>query len=274
MIIASDTFKITAKQVIADVYIKLELLDRDEQVIDVMTSKAIDGSIDIDKTRGVRRSFALTLENDYNEFNWSAGGRIWLNKRIRLYVSYDSVEWISLGVFIIDGPAASSSHDGNVIAEISGGDKWRLLDGSPIGNFTYNTTIETGSSVYDAIELIAVEGGINNLLFDPCDATIPYTLNYDTGTARGDAMKELADFANYDIYFDNNGYLRFRQKVDYENAPIVETYDKSQYTTYAGSVKRLDTKELCNKVIVVAGNNREITPRTVQFQSEISARDY
>lgn len=255
MILASDDFKRTMRSSIASLYVRIELLDGAENVIESVTSVAIDGSIDVDKNRDVQRQFNLTLLNDNNAFTWSAGGRIWLDKRVRLYISYDNVEWVSLGVFLIDEPIASSSHTGERIANLSGGDKWRLLDGNPVGKFTYVTTIPTGTPISEAIQLIARQAGIDRFLFDPCDVTVPYVQNYDSGMARGQAMKILAEFANYDLYFDPDGYLRFRPKVNYEQSTPTETYDKSEFTMYAGSQKRLDTSDLYNKVLVVGGNN-------------------
>src|SRR5690349_4757864 len=141
MILSSPKFRELMFGEIAELFIRIDLLDKYENVIKSIETKAVEGAIDVDKNRDVRRTFTLKLDNENNEFTWSVGGVIWLDKRIRLFVSFDQLEWVSIGVFILDNPSADSKHTGEHYAELSGGDKWKLLDGDPIGKFTNVLTI-------------------------------------------------------------------------------------------------------------------------------------
>lgn len=262
MINSSEAFKKELSAPIAEVYTKIDLLDKHENKIDEITAKAIDGSINVSKEREIRRTFSMTLLNDNNDFTWEVGGKIWLDKRIKLWIGLKvngEIEYIPQGIFVLTDMSATSSSTGERIASLSGLDKWSLLSGDPVGKFTYHTTIETGTKITDAIKLIAQDGGIDKFIFDDCDITVPYSLTYELGDSRGKAIKELADLAVYSIFFDVNGFLRFRPQIDLDTMPSVWTYDKSDYTLYAKSEKILDHAELYNKIVVIGGSSQTAT---------------
>jgi hypothetical protein len=247
---------------IKEFYAKIDLLDKDERVIEEITTKVIDGSINVSKEREIRRTFSMEVVNENNEYTWSVGGKIWLDKRIKLWIGVKvngKFKFIPQGIFVLTDFSASSSYTGEKKASLSGSDKWSLLSGEPIGKFINQTTINTGTKISDAIKIIAKDGGIDKFIFDHCDVTVPFVLSYEMGDSRGKAIKELADLAVYSIYFDVNGYLCFRPQVDLETMPSVWTYDKSEYTLYAGSEKKLDHTDLYNKVLVIGGSSQTPT---------------
>ncbi|RKD21489.1 hypothetical protein BEP19_14810 [Ammoniphilus oxalaticus] len=290
MINSDETIRQALVDPIKEITVKIELLDSDENVIDEITSAVMDGNISVDKDRDTRRTFSLILLNDENEFTWSIGGRIWLDKRVKLWIGIkssvfeqvesesgvflsptffttlgmtyerrDSTVYIPQGVFVLSEMSATSSYTGERTAILSGSDKWQLLSGDPVGKFTNVTSLAAGVKISDAIRLIASDAGITKFLFDDCDVTLPYSLTYQPGEARGKAIKELAELAVYSIFFDVNGYLRFRPQIDVEKTASVWTYDKSDYTLYAKSEKRLEHSELYNKILVIGGSSQTAT---------------
>ncbi len=274
MILASDSFKTALKRQVSEVYTKIEILDRHENVLEEITTKVIDGNISVSKERETRRTFSLSVLNDNNEFTWSVGGRIWLDKRIKLSIGLDiggTIEYIPQGVFVLTEFSALSSYTGERTATFSGADKWHLLNGDPVGKFTNVTTIAAGTNIATAIRTIATDAGITKFLFDDCTVTVPYQLTYQPGDARGKAIKELADLAVYSIYFDVNGFLRFRPQVNLETASSVWTYDKSDYTLYAKSEKRLDHHELFNKVLVIGGSSQTATVSAIAQDNDANS---
>jgi hypothetical protein len=409
MIIASDNFKAAMKDPVNEVYAKVEFLDKNENVIEEITTKVIDGFINVSKEQLTRRMFSLSLLNDNNDFTWSVGGRVWLDKRIKLWtgleitstivnkkniqsqtdweegtisdvqiteegiklnylttlpgtitymesgswtspiyslqatkgflevtlqeldgtdvvteyrISKDNKEWSSWtkikdghiypafnyiqvrytlstedpsisptvsrikingvsiietveyvpqGVYVLTELSAASSYTGDKVASLSGADKWHLLNGDPVGKFTNVTTIQAGTKISDAIKTVATDAGITKFLFDDCDVVVPYDLTYQPGDPRGKAIKELADLAVYSIFFDVNGYLRFRPQVDLETSSSVWTYDKSDYTLYARSEKRLDHHELFNKVLVIGGSSQTATVSAIAEDNDANS---
>jgi hypothetical protein len=259
LITATDAFKAVMTGEVATLYARFDLLDKSENFLETYTAPIKDGSISVDKTgdNAPRRQFSVTLDNSDGTFTWSVGGRIWLDKRVKFYVGFETssgvIDWLPQGVFLIDAPTASSTPD-SAEARISGGDKWKTLDGAPLGKFADATIIQavTAPLVSDVIRLIAGGVGETKFAFDSCTVAVPYDLTYQQGEARGKAIKELADLAVYDVYYDVNGFLRFTPKLaDMTTAAPCWTYDAGDARTiYASSDKTLDVGEFFNKVVV------------------------
>lgn len=255
MQIASQAFIEQMIAPVSQVKVKLQLLDNNDNVIEEITPRLIEGSISVDKDRDIRRTATLTIENSDNLFTWGEDKLIWLDKRFKLFVGFGA-EYIPQGVFVVTNPEALSRPAERIVT-IQGNDKAYLLAGSPIGKFVNETTIQKGVKIGTAIKQLAE--GISKFLFDNCDVTVPYDLTYSAGEARWKAMKELADLAVYTLYFDTNGYLRFRPQRDLEKTPPCWTYKPEDYTLYAGSNKRLDDSELCNHILVIGGSSQTAT---------------
>ncbi|PWK05295.1 hypothetical protein [Tumebacillus permanentifrigoris] len=252
-------------------YARLDLLDWNETLISRIESEIISGSVSVDKERDVRRQFNVEIDNSSGNYTWSIGGSIWIDKRIKFHIGLwtpTGITYVPLGVFLIEEMVATSKPDGTRVTTISGGDKWKLLDGQNLGCFLDTTVIKAkndagvATPVADAIKLIASAAGIpaDQCVFESCSTVVPYDLNYTSGEARGKAIRELADLAVYDCYFDVDGKLRFKPKAaDITQVAPCWVYDKSDATLYAGSEKVLDTSGLYNRVLVIGGSAQTAT---------------
>lgn len=273
MINASKMFKETLTSSISEIYVKLELLDKDENIVDVFThhvcSNSI-GDISVSGERNIRRMFTITLDNADRKFTWNENGLIWIdNKRVKLYVGLKTpsgIEYVPQGVFIVTQPQATHNPHENTVS-ISGQDKWYLLTGN-FGRFTHETTINKGINITEAIKIIAENAGIKNMILESTDITVPYDMTYRIGQNRGKAIKDLANKAFedgeffYDVYFDVNGYLRFEKYKDPLLEAPVWTYKSEDKTLYAGSVRKLDDTELFNHILVLGGSSQTAEYRT------------
>lgn len=275
MINSSDEFKTTLTSPVSEVYVKLELMDKNENVIDIFThhvgSDTI-GDVSVDGERDIQRMFTLTLNNENKKFTWVENGLIWIdNKSVKLYIGLrvgSEIQYISQGVFVITNPEAIHNTQGNTVS-ISGQDKWYLLTGN-FGRFTHETTIIKGTNIKEAIRILMTGTGITKMILDNCNMTVPYDMTYQIGQNRGEAIKDLAakayieDEYFYNVYFDVNGYFRFEK---YKN-PLLEspcwTYQVDNKTLYAGSTRKLDDSELFNHIIVMGGSSQ-----VAEFRSEI-----
>ncbi|WDV47036.1 hypothetical protein PV797_04870 [Clostridiaceae bacterium M8S5] len=275
MINASESFKKALLKPISEVFVKLELLDNAENVIDIFTEEVSSdsiGDISVDSSRDIRRMFTLTLDNKDGRFTWNENGLIWIdNKKIKLYVGLKTplgIEYIPQGVFVITQPQATHKPSANSVT-INGQDKWYLLTGN-FGRFTHETTIKKGTNIKEAIKIVAENAGIKKMILDNTDITVPYDLTFQIGQNRGKAIKDLASkaFADgeyfYDVYFDVNGYLRFTKHKD----PLLQapcwTYKIDESTLYAGSIRKLDDTHLFNHILVLGGSSR-----TAEFKTEL-----
>jgi hypothetical protein len=260
MIPASQNFINTMIADVNTLYARINLLDKNENVIQQIDTAVIDGQIDIDRDSPARRKMKLTVDNTDGSFTWSVGGLIWIDKKIQLFIGLETptgIEYVPMGVFMLSAPTVTSRADGTREVTLQGDDKWHQFDGQPLGTFQYVTTIQAGVLVTDAIKTLAQQFGETKFAFDACDVTVPYTLTYQPGEAVGKAIKELADLAVYSVYYDVNGYLRFRpQNQNLTASASTWTYDKSEFTLYAGADRTFDESKLYNSVFVIGGSSQ------------------
>lgn len=133
--------------------IRIELLNRDLQVIDSLEGYAVAGSITANANNTIRRSGSLTLAvpidksqttflDQVDGLAVSYQGKVWLDKRLKIYVGIDknnngTIEtvWNKMGVFLMDKPSRIiSSQEYQISFNIV--DQMILLTGERQGQLT------------------------------------------------------------------------------------------------------------------------------------------
>ena len=186
---------------------KIEWLDWEENFVADHTADVLDGSLTIDAAGQIRRNFSMTVSNSSglyvpNGARTSMGVKVRI-KRGLLMANGGSVWW-NRGVFALSDP--SSVHSGaDKTVEISGLDKWALLDGSLGGTLTNTTVIPKGTNIAEAIRAVAEDAGETKFAFDVCTVVTPYTVTKEPGESRADLIEELALIPSWDIYYDVDG---------------------------------------------------------------------
>lgn len=260
--VAPEAFKAAMTSAVVKQTLRIELLDKDENTIEQIETEAIDGSVSVDGERDVVRQFNLTLENSDGLKTWNIGGKYWIDKKIKPYIGLKTQSgwhYTPLGVFFLQRPTANSQ---SRTASFSGGDKMVQFDGSMRGKLANAWIIPKDTLITDAIRLLAVDGGEleSKIAFNQCTVRVPFELTYQPGEPRLKAMRELADLAVYQLFYDVNGFLRFRPlAADPLQQPVSWRYDESEWTLYAGGEKILDDDKLFNKVVVVGGSSQSAT---------------
>jgi hypothetical protein len=120
---------------------KLQILDRNYNVITEIIDDIIDGQITCDKSRTSYRSYDLRLVNTNSKYTWGAGNLIWLDKYFKIYFGVyvnGNWEWLPQGVFPCSAPIATSEPGKNEV-KFSGSDKMSFL-----GKCTTNITVQGG----------------------------------------------------------------------------------------------------------------------------------
>ena len=164
------------------IYVKLVVLDKEEQPISSIEGRVSQGSISITGTSAVRRTCNLTFlaeetENDLTDID----NLLSIEKRVAIYVgqknnvdsSYDDIVWFPKGIFLITQPNISHTLTGVTIS-LSCQDKMCLLNGTSGGGLPtsitfheYDQLMEDGSieaipqRMYDIVlTLVHNYGGI------------------------------------------------------------------------------------------------------------------
>lgn len=267
---------------------KVEMLDTDFKPVEgktlfsanntnEITNFISDGNIDVDTTRGTRRTAELTLLNPSSEFTPATAGfdatgpwtgEVYLNRIVRihrgLYV-VDNPEYVCVGTFMIDNAEVISERNMSLVV-ITLSDLWKKLSKS----YTLRPqNYPVGTAYVDILlDLLAVTGAdeplapiIDNLSGRSSEEkTISEKLTVEEGTSRGDKMKELAEGWDIDVYFDPYGRFILQDRKDAKDKiEVWQFYSSADRDGMLTSLRRAFTDDnLYNHVIVVGGGDTPV----------------
>lgn len=270
------------KQTLRNKRLKIELLDSNMRTIDSIEGHAIGGSItanannDIRRTGNIQMSIpispqATTLLDQLDGFTIEIGGKIWLDKYIKIKVGIENIlsqtneiVWYPLGVFLINKPSRTfSATEYSLSFECI--DLMSKLTGQRQGQLTGTTTViekghyETinGEQVYirtklaDAlISTITELGGFSKYSIYPIPDVykyLPYDIKVGIGSTVYDILKQLMQIiSTWQMYFDLDGTFIIQPIPSGENA-IVYDIDNEQYISNVSSV---DFENIKNQIVV------------------------
>lgn len=181
----------------------------------------IDGNVDVDWTRGTRRTAELTLLNPGGSFTPDAdasdyNGRFYINRVIRLYrgvvLGGQTTVYAPIGTFMIDASETIVERNMSVV-NLTLSDMWKKNTKSMVlGEKTY----DVGTYVNTIIRDIAARSGADYPLalnLDPLTArsmsekTLSTKFTIKRGDNHGDLLKTLAAKFGIDIYCNVEGRL-------------------------------------------------------------------
>ena len=124
---------------IKEQFLKIELLDFDENPIKEIQGKCISGTLSLDGASSMRRSCSFSMLADEETYDiTNIDSLLSLNKKFKLYIGYtNSLReyahygekiWFPLGVFVMISSSITNALSGGNIS-ISGKDKMCLLNG-------------------------------------------------------------------------------------------------------------------------------------------------
>ena len=170
---------------IKEQFLKIELLDFDENPIKEIQGKCISGTLSLDGASSMRRSCSFSMLADEETYDiTNIDSLLSLNKKFKLYIGYtNSLReyahygekiWFPLGVFVMISSSITNALSGGNIS-ISGKDKMCLLNGEVGGvlpapvvlhekyvrNADGSTTVKP-SLLYDIIRESVIEFGGQN----------------------------------------------------------------------------------------------------------------
>jgi hypothetical protein len=208
--------------------VKIEVLDKNDMVIDYIEGLTTEGSIDIKNEGIIRRNLNMTFVAT-NKTEINKNSVLSINKRLRVYIGivnyFDEVEYFNCGIFIISNPEKNISERGNTIS-VKGYDKGYLFQQNP---FEYKTTFEINTPVGEAIKSLGILIGETKFLIEDYTYLIPNTeLQYQPDAKIESGIKDLQDmYMNYQIYYNTDGYLVYETIKDRLNDPIIWSFKDS-----------------------------------------------
>lgn len=226
--ITNEQFQ-TTLQSIQNRYIKIELLNYQYQTVDMLEGVAIEGNITIDANSDIRRTASISLVVNDSSFNVQPGGKVWLDKYIRLWVGTESirtgeVEWTNCGLYIIDTPSYQYDAVTNTLS-LSLLDLMAKMTGIRNGYLPGLPVVyKAGENIRQAIiDTIALAGFTRYVVDEaPSPGTIPVDLEFSQGVTVYDLLVGLRDiYPFYEMFFDVDGTFYYKQIPTGKDDPIV-----------------------------------------------------
>lgn len=235
---------------------KVEVLYQDETLVSngVFTGRILEGSLSVNLNNGARRSVSLKLANYDLALNPSPD-IFWVNQKFALYLGFKingEDFFIKQGVLAIKDP--SLQLDGSMwVLNITGEDKWSLLDASLAGRLLSTLDIPIGTNVNSAVQSVLSLPEINDpqpLIADASTFTTPYTL-LSTDKVASSVISELGNMISRNYYYDTNGSLNMRDDIDDTLKPSLYDFGASGDKHYQGGVHTSQFSETYNVVTVI-----------------------
>lgn len=267
-----------AKQPYRELFIKIEVLDFNMNIIDEISGYCIDGSISIDADADIRRTCRIEMVVNNESLIVQEGSDIWLDRYIKLYVgirhiSTQKIVWYNCGVYLVNKPDTTYSADQRQLA-FEGVDLMAKLTGARNGIIPSMTTkIEAGENMREVlVSTITQLGKFSKYIID-CedDKEIPYDITIDAGGTVYDLLAKIRDiYPNYEMFFDLDGVFVFQKIPSEVSDPISIQYDLLKELVISEDVG-INFEEVKNKVTVMG---KSLTPDDYSSDIKLSGSTY
>ena len=219
----------TPLQNIQSRYVWIELLNYQYQTVEELSGIALSGSITIDANADIRRTGSIELVINNSTFEVASGGKIWLDKYIRVWVGTMSlltgqVERVNCGMYIIDAPSYHYDLASNTLT-LSLLDLMAKLTGLRNGHIKGTPiSLKAGENIRTAIINTLSLGGFNRYIVEeaPTPSVIPTDLDFSQGTTLFEILCGLRDiYPNYEMFFDVDGVFYYKPIPTGQNEPVL-----------------------------------------------------
>lgn len=295
----SSTFKRHLKSPVHSIRVKMQVLDTDFNVVsefsdtgDLLspTNYIVDGSVDLDISRGIRRTFTVSMLNSDGAFSpgeeWA--GTFYVNRMVRLYrgVAYSDSEseLVPVGTFMVDHADVVVERNMSMVI-LSGSDLWKKLSKSI---FPHPRSWAAGTQLVTVIKQIADGAGVTRFVDDLRDdrAANARDLNkkfsVEQGDNRGEAIQKLANAYGLDVFFDPLGRMVISDYKSPEDTATVWEFDPDDNHMAISVRSTYKDDNLYNHALVIAtggkmtitAHKRDTDPSSVTNIDRIGDRVY
>ncbi len=228
-----------------------------------------DGNVDVDTTRGTRRTAQLTLLNPTAEFSPHLGnlepdgpwvGKVYLNRAIRAYrglYSGNQALYVPIGTFLVDVDAVVVERNMSQV-NLTMSDLWKKLTKS---FFTHKAHFNEGTPYNDIIRAFINEAGADEPLNPNIDSLsdrshddshIGSKIHFAQGDSRGDKLLKLAGDWDIDMFFDPMGRFTTQDRRDARSKPPAwHLYSAQEKGSLISITRSFNDDNLYNHVIVI-----------------------
>lgn len=223
-----------------ELYVKVQLLDWNENVIYEIQGVCLDGSINIDAESIIRRTCNITLAIEDTSLIPSQNNKIWINKKIKIYIGIkdiitNEIIWFNKGIYVLDKPSLRFSVSEKTMS-LQGLDKMCILDGTINGKLQNITRVQKDIRMFDAVkEIITNVAMENKYSIDGCkdivtdeDYIIPYQIEKSETDTIADLLKEIRDlYITEEFYYNEEGRFIWQKIKDRKYDPVMWNFTEN-----------------------------------------------
>lgn len=197
------------KQSVKEIYVRLELLNRNKKILTNIEGDLISDSITVDAESDVRRTYSCELK--YTKSNWNNVTKYklfiyyivpWIGIK---HIRSQEILWYKLGTFMFDNRSFNYNESSSSLS-IQCLDLMSSINGTLGGELKdQKIKIEVENNIRDVIIGILKECGITEYNICEIKNLLPYDKEFSSTTYYA-IIKELLDlYSGYEMYFDIDG---------------------------------------------------------------------
>jgi uncharacterized protein DUF5047 len=235
---------------------RVTVLDSDLNVLATLTGEdgyVLSGSVTIDRTRPIRRTMSVSIANPAGEWTpTDQYGLIYWNRLVKLergvYVGTDTIEWIDLGIFLIDRPIVDVRGAGSTL-QLQGRDRMKIVEKS---KFASPVTYTAGQRIRDMITDIATDAGFpsSGLDLDDAGKTLQADRVYEAQHERLAAMMDLARDYSLELRVNALGKLEMDLRPDPNTVSTSYRFERGSEAIMLGVTREWSDERAYNHVVV------------------------
>lgn len=225
---ASTDFRLI-KQTPKDVFVKVELLNRQFKILESLNTNLISDNLSVDSESKQRRSYSCDLHVMDSSFVTSSptqnGGsfligedkKIWIDKYIRIYYGIKSIRtneitWWLIGTFTYIDMNYTYNSTSNTLS-LTCGDLMADYDGTKGGVIEgHSLTIPAGQDIRESIIALIKDAGITNYTVEDIGREIPYDLEFQDSVTYCDVWTKICElYDSWEFYFSPDGTFIWRE---------------------------------------------------------------
>lgn len=209
-----------------ELFAKIELLNRDYKVIELLEGNLISDSFSITTESNVRRTYSMELEINDPSLLIGEDRKIWMDKYIRPYVGVrnlrtEEITWYIKGTFTMLDQSYSFDATTSTLS-LSLSDLMSELNGDRNGSIIAASKVEEGAIVRDVIVTILQEAGIKKYILSDLEGlTIPHKIEFNSSETYYGMLNTIVELYSYfEMFFDMYGTFVI-QKIPHQEAESV-----------------------------------------------------
>jgi len=261
------------KQATQEVYLKVELLNKNFKVMD-----ALEGLITTDEFSCVndsvqRRTYTCSLQITDASFIVGSHKKMWFDKRLRVYYGIKSLRtqeiiWYRIGTFLYVNMAYKVSGTERSLS-LTCADMMAGYDGTLGGQIGgHSLVIPAGEDIRTSVIALLKDAQISSYAVADIKKEVPYDLEFPTGTTYCEAWTRLCElYESWEFFFDADGTFIWREIPNCADTPVLLddtmmeklVVDESANTSF-GNI--YNVTEVWGKVLELESKDRYATKST------------